>query len=126
MARFAEQMRAARLLVAAAEEGGSLFDRTRHVNLADVAMRTGWPVLVVGSAVDKLDLRSVTVGWKEHAGGAPGRRGCLASATPAPEPRTLPIGWRGTVSSPPRASLPRQMTTPRSSSMSPKSSMLAC
>jgi nucleotide-binding universal stress UspA family protein len=61
----AEQMRAADLLITAAEEGGSLFDRTRHVNVADVVLRAGRPVLVVGSAVDKLDLRSVIVGWKD-------------------------------------------------------------
>ena len=61
----AEQMRAADLLITAAEEGGSLFDRSRHVNVADVVLRAGRPVLVVGSAVDKLDPGSVIVGWKD-------------------------------------------------------------
>jgi nucleotide-binding universal stress UspA family protein len=60
-----EQMRAADLLIAAAAEGGSRFDRTRHVNVADLVLRAGRPVLVVGAAVDKLDLRSVIVGWKD-------------------------------------------------------------
>lgn len=61
----AEQMRAADLLIAAVEEGGSLFERTRHVNVADLVLRAGRPVLVAGSTVDKLDLRSVVVGWKD-------------------------------------------------------------
>ena len=63
----AEQMRAADLLIAAAEEGGSIFDRIRHVNVADLVLRAGRPVLMAGSTVDKLDLRSVVVGWKTHA-----------------------------------------------------------
>jgi nucleotide-binding universal stress UspA family protein len=61
----AEQMRAADLLVSATAEGGSLFDRTRHVNIADLVLRAGRPVLVVGSTVDKLDLKSVIVAWKD-------------------------------------------------------------
>jgi len=60
-----EQMRAADLLVTAAGEGGSLFDRSRHVNVADLVLRAGRPVLVVGSTVDRLDLRSVLVAWKD-------------------------------------------------------------
>jgi nucleotide-binding universal stress UspA family protein len=59
------QMRAADLLVTAAEEGGSLFDRSRQVNAADLVLRAGRPVLIVGSAVDALDLRSVVIGWKD-------------------------------------------------------------
>jgi nucleotide-binding universal stress UspA family protein len=61
----AEQMRAADFLVMAAEEGGSLFDRTRHVSVADVVMRAGRPVVVVGPTVEKLDLGNVIVGWKD-------------------------------------------------------------
>jgi len=58
-------MRAADLLVTAAEEGGSLFDRSRQVNVADLVLRAGRPVLVVGSTVDALDLRSVVIAWKD-------------------------------------------------------------
>lgn len=61
----ADQMRAADLLITTAEEGGSLFDRTRHVNVADLVLRAGRPVLVAGSTVDTLDLRSVLVAWKD-------------------------------------------------------------
>lgn len=59
-----EQMRAADLLVTAADKDASMFHRN-HVNLADLVIRAGRPVLVVGSTIDKLDLRSVLVGWKD-------------------------------------------------------------
>ena len=62
---IAEQMRAADLLVTMPEESGSLIDTSRQVDLADLVLRAGRPVLVVGAAVDKLDLRSVVVGWKD-------------------------------------------------------------
>lgn len=60
-----EQMRAADLLVTAAPEGGVLLDGSRHVSVADLALRAGRPVLVAASAQDRLDLRSVVVGWKD-------------------------------------------------------------
>ena len=60
----AQQMRAADLLVVAIQEPASLFERHR-VNLADLAIRAGKPVLVVGRGVDKLDAKSVVVGWKD-------------------------------------------------------------
>ncbi|MDP1965981.1 MAG: universal stress protein [Reyranella sp.] len=62
---IAQQMRAADLLVTMPEEGGSLLDTSRQVDLADLVLRAGRPVLVVSAAVDKLDLRSVVVGWKD-------------------------------------------------------------
>ena len=54
----AEQMRAADLLVSAPQEGGALLDRPRYVNVADLVLRAGRPVLVVASTEDKLDLRT--------------------------------------------------------------------
>jgi nucleotide-binding universal stress UspA family protein len=60
----AEQMRAADMLVVAAEEAAPLFERHR-VNLADLAIRAGKPVLVVGRGIDRLDVKSVVVGWKD-------------------------------------------------------------
>lgn len=60
----AGQMRAADVLVTAAEEGASLFD-TSPVNAADLVLKAGRPVLVVGAKVDKLDLRNVVVAWKD-------------------------------------------------------------
>lgn len=61
---MAEQMRAADLLITAADQDASVFDRN-YVNLGDLIMRAGRPVLVVGSSIAKLDLRNVLIGWKE-------------------------------------------------------------
>jgi nucleotide-binding universal stress UspA family protein len=60
-----EQMRAADLLITAVEEKASLFDSSRWVDVADLVLRAGRPVLVVGAGVDRLDLRSVVVAWKD-------------------------------------------------------------
>jgi nucleotide-binding universal stress UspA family protein len=61
----AAEMRAADLLITAAEEGGSLLDKSRYLDVADLVPRVGKPVLVAGAGVDRLDLRSVVVGWKD-------------------------------------------------------------
>jgi ribosome-binding ATPase YchF (GTP1/OBG family) len=61
----AEQMRAADLLITGAHEGGALLDRSRYVNVADLVLRAGKPVLVAASSQDKVDLRTVVVGWKD-------------------------------------------------------------
>lgn len=60
-----QQMRAVDLLVTAAQEGGSLLDGSRHANVADLVLRAGRPVLVAASTQDRLDLRTVVVGWKD-------------------------------------------------------------
>ncbi len=61
----AEQVRAADLLITGAQEGGALLDRSWYVNVADLVLRAGKPVLVVGPGEDKLDLKHVVVGWKD-------------------------------------------------------------
>lgn len=61
----AEQMRAANLLITGAQEDGYLLDRSRYVNVVDLVVRAGKPVLVAASSQDKLDLRTVVVGWKD-------------------------------------------------------------
>jgi nucleotide-binding universal stress UspA family protein len=61
----AEQARAADLLVTTASEAGSFLDNTRQVNLADLVLRAGRPVLVAGPGVERLDVRSVIVAWKD-------------------------------------------------------------
>ncbi len=61
----ADQMRAADILITPGAEGASLFGSDRHVNLADLILKAGRPVLVVGAGVDKVDLRNVVVGWKD-------------------------------------------------------------
>jgi nucleotide-binding universal stress UspA family protein len=60
----AEQMRAADLLITSAE-GASVFDSDRKVNLADLVLRAGRPVLVAGPTASKLDLQSVILAWKD-------------------------------------------------------------
>jgi nucleotide-binding universal stress UspA family protein len=62
---IAEQMRAADLLITAPDEGSSRFGATRQIELADLVLKAGRPVLVVAATIDKLDLSSVVVGWKD-------------------------------------------------------------
>jgi nucleotide-binding universal stress UspA family protein len=59
------EMRAADLLVTAGQENGSPLDRSRYVDIADMVLRAGRPVLVAASGESKLDLQSVVVGWKD-------------------------------------------------------------
>jgi nucleotide-binding universal stress UspA family protein len=61
----AEQMRAADLLISPSQERSSVFDITRQLDVADLVLRAGRPVLVVGTGIDSLDLRSVVIGWKD-------------------------------------------------------------
>lgn len=60
-----EQMRAADLLITGPDEGGALFDATRQIEVADLVLKAGRPVLVVAATVDKLELGSIVVGWKD-------------------------------------------------------------
>ncbi|MCW5735195.1 MAG: universal stress protein [Enhydrobacter sp.] len=61
----AEQMRAADLLITQPAPNGGLFDSNRYLNVADLVLRAGRPVLVAGPAVTALDLRSVVIGWND-------------------------------------------------------------
>ncbi len=58
------EMRAADLLVTGRDHA-SLFDTTRHVELAATVMAAGRPVLVAGPQEQRLDLRHVMVAWKD-------------------------------------------------------------
>ena len=60
-----EQTRAADLLVTAAQEAGSPLDRSRYVDVADMVLSAGRPVLIAGASESRLDLESVVVGWKD-------------------------------------------------------------
>ncbi|HWD38011.1 MAG TPA: hypothetical protein VG944_04130 [Fimbriimonas sp.] len=75
---IAREARAADLLIAAPEQSGSVFDNTRRVVLADLVMRSGRPVLVVGETVQQLDLENVIVGWKD----TPETRRAVSDALP--------------------------------------------
>ncbi len=61
----AEQMRAADLLITAPTPRRDLFDASRYMDVADLVLKAGRPVLIDGSGATKLDLHSVMVGWKD-------------------------------------------------------------
>lgn len=61
----AEQMRAADLLITAPQPGSMLFDAARYMDVADLALRSGRPVLIAGAGATKLDLGTVMIGWKD-------------------------------------------------------------
>lgn len=61
---IADQARAADLVITGTDIGGSVFDSTRRVNIADLVMQAGRPVLIVPSDRSSLKLDHVVVGWK--------------------------------------------------------------
>lgn len=61
----AEQMRAADLLITPGMSRRLVFDDTRYMDVADLVLKAGRPVIVAGSHVTKLDLGSVLIGWKD-------------------------------------------------------------
>jgi nucleotide-binding universal stress UspA family protein len=61
----AEQMRAADLLITCPQPRGVLFDSARYMNIADLALKVGRPVLVAAAGVTRLDLGCVMIGWKD-------------------------------------------------------------
>ncbi len=62
---IAAEMRAADLLLIAPALDAPRPDTTRRVNLGDLVMQLGRPVLVVPSSAAKLDLDQIVVGWKD-------------------------------------------------------------
>lgn len=61
----AGQARAADLLITGPDRKAPSLDSSRRVNIGDLVMRIGRPVLIVPPDVAALDLASVVVGWKE-------------------------------------------------------------
>jgi len=61
----AQQARATDLLITGPDQKGSPLDSSRRVNIGDLVMRAGRPVLIVPPSVDRLKLESVVVGWKD-------------------------------------------------------------
>lgn len=59
------QMRAADLLITAPAPSGLLFDSNRYMDVADLVLKAGRPVLVAGAGVAKLDLDHVLVAWND-------------------------------------------------------------
>jgi nucleotide-binding universal stress UspA family protein len=62
---LAEQGRAADLIITGKDLGPSLFDESRRVNIGDLAMRAGRPVLLVPQGITSLALQNVFVGWND-------------------------------------------------------------
>jgi nucleotide-binding universal stress UspA family protein len=62
---LAHQARCADLVVTCVDHNASAFDSSRHVNMGDLVMQAGRPVLIVPAGLKNFQLRSVVVGWKE-------------------------------------------------------------
>ncbi len=62
---IADQARAADLIITGKDLGAKLLDESRRVNVGDLVMRAGRPVLIVPQGVTALNLRHVVIGWKE-------------------------------------------------------------
>jgi nucleotide-binding universal stress UspA family protein len=60
----AHQARAADLIITDPDTGGSVFDHTRQVGIADLVMEAGRPVLIVPKGHGELTLDHVIIGWK--------------------------------------------------------------
>ena len=61
---MAQQARAADLIITGKDVGSSLVNETRRVNLGDLVMGAGRPILVVPKGIATLAMRHVMVGWK--------------------------------------------------------------
>ncbi len=62
---LAHQARNADLIITGVDRSGSLFDSSRHVNVGDLVMQAGRPVLIVPASAGELKLNHILVGWKE-------------------------------------------------------------
>jgi nucleotide-binding universal stress UspA family protein len=61
----AREARSADLVITSVDTGASLFDTTKHMNVSDLVMRVGRPVMIVPAAADVLKLDRVVVAWKD-------------------------------------------------------------
>ena len=61
----ATEARNADLVLANVDRGASSFDPSRDVNVGDLVMQVGRPVLVVPAALDKLRMERAIVGWND-------------------------------------------------------------
>jgi nucleotide-binding universal stress UspA family protein len=64
----AHEGRAADLLITSPDQGWSAVDSSRRMNVAEVVLHIGRPVLIVSRGVKKLNFEKVTIGWKESRG----------------------------------------------------------
>jgi nucleotide-binding universal stress UspA family protein len=61
----AREARSADLVITGVDTGASLVDTSRHMNVSDLVMRVGRPVLIVPATEDVLKLERVVVAWKD-------------------------------------------------------------
>ena len=62
---LADQARCADLIVTGVDHNGSIFDSSRHVDIGDLVMQLGRPVLIVPAAAEKVGFERVLIGWKD-------------------------------------------------------------
>lgn len=62
---LADQARCADILITGVDRDGSIFDTSRHVDMGDLVMQVGRPVLIVPTEVDKVSFKRVLVAWKD-------------------------------------------------------------
>jgi nucleotide-binding universal stress UspA family protein len=61
---LAREARSADLVITGVASG-ALIDASRRVNMGDLVMQVGRPILIVPAAADKLKLERVVIGWKD-------------------------------------------------------------
>jgi len=62
---IAREARSADFVITGVDRNKSVFDASRHVELGDLVMRIGRPVLVVPEAATKIGFDRILVGWKD-------------------------------------------------------------
>jgi len=62
---IAVEARCADLIITGKDIGGSLTDNSRRVNIGDLAIKAGRPVLIVPQGITALPLQHVFVAWKD-------------------------------------------------------------
>lgn len=62
---LADEARSADLIITGIERDPALFDGSRHVDVGDLAMQAGRPVLIVPAKTEQLILDRVVVAWKD-------------------------------------------------------------
>jgi len=75
---IATEARCADLIVTGKDVGASLMDNSRRVNIGDLAIKAGRPVLIVPQGISALSLQHVFVAWKD----GPEARRAVADALP--------------------------------------------
>jgi nucleotide-binding universal stress UspA family protein len=62
---IADEARCADLIITGKDIGAALFDNTRRVNIGNLAVRAGRPLLIVPQGITHLALQHVFLGWKD-------------------------------------------------------------